>query len=193
VVAEDVRGLAMPEWLQVVGQIILGAGLLSAVITYVLREYEQVRQRRRELRGLLRLIAGEIARNINTLKGYEKAPQAIARSLETILNTRDWDENRVRLAQLMKSGERFDKLFTYYHVTALMEDSQLWKLMSEEEEESKEYEKGFYAHIALNRRAARTAYGAIEKELEQAGFNSDEIRKLEKELPEPDASENNDE
>jgi hypothetical protein len=49
----------MPEWLQVVGQIILGAGLLSAVITYVLREYEQVRQRRRELRGLLRLIAGK--------------------------------------------------------------------------------------------------------------------------------------
>jgi hypothetical protein len=173
------------EWLRLLGQIILGAGLFSAVVAYALREYEQALQRRRELRGLLRLIAGEITRNVSTLKGYEKDPQAIAHSVKTILHTRNWDENRVRLAQLMKSGERFDKIFTYYHVTALMEDSQLWKLMSEDEEASKEYEKGFYAHIALNRQAAKAAYGAIEKELEQAGFNSEseEIRKLEKELP----------
>ena len=171
----------------------MGAGLFSAVVAYVLREYEQVRQRRRELRGLLRLIAGEIARNVRTLKGYEKNPQAIAQSLHTILKTRNWDENRVRLAQLMKSGVRFDKIFTYYHVTALMEDSQLWKLMSEDEEESKEYVKGFCAHIALNRRAARAAYRAIENELEEAGLNSDEIRKLEKGLPKPDTSGNNDE
>jgi hypothetical protein len=179
------------EWLGGVLQILVGAGLLGAAAAYMLREYELVRQRRRELRGLLRLISGEIARNVRMINGYEENPQAVAQSLEPLLKTRDWNENRVRLAQLMKSGERFDKIFTYYHVTALMEDSQLWKLMSEGEEESKEHEKGFYAHIALNRRAARGAYGAIEKELEQAGFNSDEIRKRENEIPKPDTSENN--
>jgi hypothetical protein len=77
VVAAGVRELAV-ELLNDVGRIILGAGLLSAVATYFLRVREQKQQERRELRGLLRLIAGEIARNIGTLKGYEKNPRAIA-------------------------------------------------------------------------------------------------------------------
>jgi len=142
VVEESVRELAV-ELLSNVGQIILGAGLIGAVGTYFLREYEQTRARRRELRGLLRLVAGEIARNVSTLKWYEKNPQVvIAASPEKLLKTRNWDENRVRLAQLMKSGERFDKIFTYYDVVAKTEDAELWKRMSEDEQ-SKEYGKGF--------------------------------------------------
>ena len=183
------------ELLSNVAQIAVSAGLLSAAAAYLLRVREQKQQERRELRGLLRLIAGEIARNVSTLKGYEKNPRVlIAASLVTLLKSRNWDENQVRLAQLMESGERFGKIFTYYDVTARTEDAELWKRMSEDEQ-SKEYEKGekgLYGHVDLNRRAAKGAYGAIEKELEAAGFDSDEIRKLEKELPEPDASGNND-
>jgi hypothetical protein len=180
------------ELLSNVAQIAVSAGLLSAAAAYLLRVREQKQQERRELRGLLRLIAGEIARNVRTLKGYEKNPRVlIAASPETLLKSRNWDENRVRLAQLMESGERFGKIFTYYDVTARTEDAELWKRMGEDEQ-SKEYEKGLYGHVDLNRRAAKGAYGAIEKELEAAGFDSDEIRKLEKELPEPDASGNND-
>jgi hypothetical protein len=182
------------ELLSNVGQIILGAGLLSAVIAYWLRVREQNQRDRRELRGLLRLIAGEIARNVSTLKWYEKKPRVIiAISPERVLKSRNWDENRVRLAQLMRSGERFDKIFSYYDAVVQAEDAALWKLMSEDDEESKEREKGLYDHVALNRRAAKSAYRAIEQELEHAGFDSSEIRKREKLLPEPDASENTDE
>lgn len=112
------------EWLSsgvedpVVGTIVVGAILslvvLGAVVIYLLSEWGDRRQRKRELKGLLRILDTEIAGNEHLLRIFDEHPVWVARAPDYSLQTRAWEDVRVRLAQLLKSGKQFDDIANYY-------------------------------------------------------------------------------
>lgn len=99
----------------------LGVGaLVGAVVTHLLREWTESRREAREREGLLRLILSESRHNQKLLyRTYMDLAKiedsALLRALAPIdlfkLDT--WNETRIRLAQLLPSGE-FSYLATYY-------------------------------------------------------------------------------
>jgi hypothetical protein len=112
------------EWLSsapenpVVGTIVVGTLLsllvLGAVIVYLLGEWGDRRQRRRELQGLLRILDTEIAANERLLRIFEERPAWITRAPDHSLQSRAWEDARVRLAHLLKNHKQFDDIARYY-------------------------------------------------------------------------------
>jgi hypothetical protein len=145
---------------------------LGALAAYLLREYEQKRQRRRELRGLLRLVSGEITRNARTMDTFKTNPELIGWRPPGALKTRNWEENRVRLAQLMESDKRFETLYNYYHGTALQEEARKWEGSEAERTEA------FTPMIRRHELEAERAQKAIRDEMEHAGFDPEKHREL---------------
>jgi hypothetical protein len=98
-------------------------GVLVMLIQNHLRNKREQRNREEELRGLIRIVDFEMAQNENLLQealtvdtvtaaGAQYNPILELRNLET----RDWDNAKVRLARLAL-GEHFHSLNTYYRVT----------------------------------------------------------------------------
>jgi hypothetical protein len=114
----------LAEWLSsapenpVVGTIVVGTLLsllvLGAVIVYLLGEWGDRRQRRRELKGLLRILDTEIAANERLLRIFEERPAWITRAPDHSLQSRAWEDARVRLAHLLKNRKQFDDIARYY-------------------------------------------------------------------------------
>jgi hypothetical protein len=112
------------EWLSsalkdpVVGTIVVGTLLsllvLGAVIVYLLGEWGDRRQRKRELRGLLRILDIEIAANERLIRLFDEHPAWISRAPEHSLQSRAWEDARVRLTYLLKNRKQFDDIAEYY-------------------------------------------------------------------------------
>ena len=97
------------------------AAIGAAAVAYSFREFEAWRSRKRELKGLLRLLAVEIEYNKDILEAFknsrshpEKHPQ--------VLHTQAWEENKGRIAQLLKRGEDFGCLADYFMNVATFEE-----------------------------------------------------------------------
>jgi hypothetical protein len=103
-----------------VGQSIIGLGLLSALVAYMLRVWEDRRARKRKLRGMLRLLDSEVERNIRELKRYEAHPQTITDGTGGhSLGTKSWDAVRVAISEHLNSREFADLTSRYNHVEEL--------------------------------------------------------------------------
>jgi hypothetical protein len=94
--------------------IILGLVVLGAVIVYLLGEWGERRQRKRELKGLLRILDTEISANERLLRILDEHPAWITRAPNRSLQSRAWEDARVRLAHLLKNRKQFDDIARYY-------------------------------------------------------------------------------
>ncbi len=123
------------EWLSsapenpAVGTIVVGTVLslavLAAVIVYLLGEWGDRRQRKRELRGLLRILDTEIAANERLLRIFDEHPAWITRAPDHSLQSRAWEDVRARLAYLLKNRKQFDDIARYYGTIQAVEGYRL--------------------------------------------------------------------
>jgi len=97
------------------------AAIGAAAVAYSFREFEAWRSRKRELKGLLRLLAVEIEYNENILEAFENSRSRPEKHPQ-VLHTQAWDENRGRIAQLLKRGEDFGCLADYFMNVATFEE-----------------------------------------------------------------------
>jgi hypothetical protein len=102
-------------------QWIPGAAILVAAIAYFFREFEAWRSRKRELKGVLRLLAVEIEYNKDILEAFKNS-RSDPGELPQGLHTRAWEENRGRIAQLLKRSEDFGDLADYFMNVANFEE-----------------------------------------------------------------------
>ncbi|HZB08074.1 MAG TPA: hypothetical protein VE525_03055 [Rubrobacter sp.] len=108
----DLSGLA--QWIPV-------AAIVGAAGAYIFREVEGWRSRKRELKGLLRLLAVEIEYNKDILEAFKNSRSHPGEHPQ-VLHTRAWEENRGRIAQLLKRGEDFGYLADYFMNIANFEE-----------------------------------------------------------------------
>jgi hypothetical protein len=107
-------------------QWIPGVAIVAAAGAYFFREVEAWRSRKRELKGLLRLLAVEIEYNEDLLEASKNSPDmSHPQALPAGLHTRAWEENRGRIAQLLKRGEDFGRLADYFMNAAGFEEHRL--------------------------------------------------------------------
>ncbi len=109
----------MGEWLSSGAGVILVGALLSlavfsAVVIYLFGEWGDRRQRKRELKGLLKILDIEIAGNKRQLLIFDEYPVWITRAPSHSLQTRAWEDIRARLADLMKNDDQFNDIAKYY-------------------------------------------------------------------------------
>ena len=102
-------------------QWIPGAAIVAAAGAYFIREFEARRSRKRELKGLLRLLAVEIEYNKDILKAFKNSRSHPGEHPQ-VLHTQAWEENRGRIAQLLKRGEDFGRLADYFMNVATFEE-----------------------------------------------------------------------
>jgi hypothetical protein len=157
----------VPGWLVVAGQLLLGAGLLSAVAAFLLREYEHRRQRIRELRGLLRLLMTEIRINARELRQLDPRLEWLTVYPGMVTSTNAWDKSATRLAQLMRSDERFATVAAYYYsIKQMNEMRQLGQSRQLNIEES------MRSAVAIAVKNGDNALTALKDELREAGSGS---------------------
>lgn len=135
------------EWLSsapedpVVGTIVVGTVLslmvLGAVVVYLLGEWGERRQRKRELKGLLRILDTEIVTNERLLRIFDEHPDWLTRAPEHSLQSRTWEDVRVRLAYLLKDRKQFDDMARYYANIQAMEGYRLLDTGTLDEEHGK--------------------------------------------------------
>lgn len=164
--AESVRVLEMGEWLSgvaewlssapedpVVGTIVVGTILsllvLGAVMVYLLGEWGDRRQRKRELKGLLRILDIEIAANERLIRIFDERPAWISRAPDHSLQSRVWEDARVRLAYLLKSHEQFDDIAQYYGNIQAVEEYRLLDTGAESSEEHNQQRVNQQLHLLL--------------------------------------------
>lgn len=136
------------EWLSsapkdpVVGTIVVGTLLsllvLGAVVVYLLGEWGERRQRKRELEGLLRILDVEIAANERLLQIFEDHPAWITQAPDHSLQSRAWEDARVRLAHLLKNRRQFADIARYYGNIQAVEDYRLLDTGTEVSEEHRQ-------------------------------------------------------
>ena len=102
-------------------QLIPAAAIGAAAVAYSFREIEAWRSRKRELKGLLRLLAVEIEYNKDILEAF-KNPRSHPGDHPQGLHTQAWEENKGRIAQLLKRGEDFAVLADYFMNVATFEE-----------------------------------------------------------------------
>ena len=108
----DLSGLA--QWIPV-------AAIVGAAGAYIFSEVEGWRSRKRELKGLLRLLAVEIEYNEDILEAFKNSGSHPGEHPQG-LHTQAWEENRGRIAQLLKRGEDFGYLADYFMNIANFEE-----------------------------------------------------------------------
>jgi hypothetical protein len=102
-------------------QWIPGVAIVAAAGAYFFREVEAWRSRKRERKGLLRLLAVEIEYNENVLEAFKNSRSHPGEHPQG-LHTQAWQENRGRIAQLLKRGEDFGRLADYFMNVANFEE-----------------------------------------------------------------------
>jgi hypothetical protein len=97
------------------------AAIGVAAVAYFFREVEAWRSRKRELKGLLRLLAVEIEYNEDILEAFKNSRSHPGEHPQG-LHTQAWEENRGRIAQLLEHGEDFGQLADYFMSVAAVEE-----------------------------------------------------------------------
>jgi hypothetical protein len=111
------------EWVPVAA--IVGAAA-TYIFSYIFREIESWLARGRELKGLLRLLATEIAYNQKILKLFEERTNTLHDLAEGAgLRTGAWEENRGRIAQLIKDSKDLQALADYFVNVDVVEKERL--------------------------------------------------------------------
>jgi hypothetical protein len=99
-----------------------GAAIVGAAAAYIFTVIEARWARKRELKGLLRLLAVEIQYNEGVFDFLEGSPRMMGALAEGVgLQTRAWEENRARIAQLMKDIDELQDLADYFMNVAVFE------------------------------------------------------------------------
>jgi hypothetical protein len=119
----DLSGLV--QWIPV-------TAIVGAAGAYIFREVEAWRSRKRERKGLLRLLAVEIEYNGAIFNAITETPIVISELPGTSLHTQAWEENRGRIAQLLKHGEDYQCLADYFMNVAAFEKYRLEGLETED-------------------------------------------------------------
>jgi hypothetical protein len=154
------------EWLSsTMGIAILGTllalGVLAAVIAYLLGEWGERRQRKRELKGLLRILDIEIAGNKRQLQIFEEYPTWIAEAPDHSLQTKAWEDARTRLAYLLNNHKQFDDIARYYWN---IQEIERYRLDSTGAETSEENRQTYVtSQLRLLLKLSDTARGHIRK------------------------------
>jgi hypothetical protein len=131
------------------------AAIVGAAAAYIVREFEAWRSRRRELKGLLRLLSVEIEYNEHLLRVFEEYPRAIGEvAAGAGLLTRAWEENRERIAQLIKHSEDLQYLADYFMNVDVFEKGRLVQQGLEED---------YAEHIPVLREQGRDAQQVVNK------------------------------
>lgn len=107
----------MIEWISSLepppGWAALGGAILGAAAGYVAREIEDRRRRKSELKGLIKLIAVEIAHNDELIK-----PLLDSEHLKVpyghVPSSRNWDKANVRFVQILEDDALIEDLTKYY-------------------------------------------------------------------------------
>lgn len=92
---------------------LLGA-LLGAVATQTLREFLDYRQRKNELKGLLRLLDIETQRNRRQLEAFRDTPDWITNAPTKGIRFTEWDASKSRIAILLNDDTKFADIAKYY-------------------------------------------------------------------------------
>ena len=100
------------------------AAIGAAAVAYSFREIEAALSRKRELKGLLRLLAVEIEYNEDILEAFKNSRSHPGEHPQG-LHTQAWEENRGRIAQLLKRSEDFGDLADYFMNVATFEEYRL--------------------------------------------------------------------
>jgi hypothetical protein len=106
---------------EVVLQWIPVAAIGTAAVAFIFTEIEASFSRQRELKGLLRLLAAEIEYNKDILEAFKNSRSQLEKHLQG-LHTLAWEENKVRIAQLLKRSEDFGCLADYFMNVATFEE-----------------------------------------------------------------------
>ena len=107
--------MGLPEVSQAL-QVFGGLGVLGATVAYMLKTWGDWRQRRRERRGLLRLLLVEIEQNERQLRAFRTLPDWITDAPVGYLRSDAWEGARLRLAELLENEEVFSDIAQCYDI-----------------------------------------------------------------------------
>ncbi len=113
----------MREWLKSVGQVLTGLGLLVAAFIYLLEVWRGYQERVLELVGLLELVAIETSRNNQALSRLIREPQRLISPFGAPFQTEAWDQNSVRISQLLEDYTLFSLMARYYQSLQLAREA----------------------------------------------------------------------
>ncbi len=179
------------EWLSSdAGVITIVGALLSlavfvAVIVYLLGEWGDRRQRKKELKGLLKILDIEIAGNKRQLLIFDEYPVWITRAPDHSLQTRAWEDIRARLADLLRNDEQFSDIAKYYGNIQAIDRYRLGDIGTETSEEHRQQRVKEQLRLLLE--LSDIATGHIRKHVPDA-FIGTPLRSLEEGGPEAPSS-----
>ena len=107
---------------------------VAAIAFLLLGEWEDRRQRKRELKGLLRILDMEIAGNEHLLRIFDEHPGCFSGAPDPPLQTKAWEEVKIALVLLSKKDEQFDDIASYYENIQAVERERKKEIRSPEEE-----------------------------------------------------------
>lgn len=117
----------MRDWLKSIGQGLGGLGILVAALVYWVRAQTEMQaaaqERTGELVGLLSSVASEISINERTLDRLIGEPHRLVTPTEQVLVTRHWDQNALRIAQLLSDYGMFSPIAQYYECAQRLRES----------------------------------------------------------------------
>ena len=92
---------------------VLLAGSIGALSVFLLGVVRDRVRRRRELRGMARLVHTEITQNSVALKGFYETPGRVLSPVLNTVSTETWESVRVRMAEMMPADD-FGSVVYYY-------------------------------------------------------------------------------
>jgi hypothetical protein len=122
--------------------VILGVLLSLASVFFLLGEWEDRRQRKRGLKGLLRILDMEIAGNERLLRIFDEHPDCFPWTPARSLQTKAWEEVKIALVLLSKKDKQFHDIASYYEDIHAVERDRKEKVESSEEEPFRGLETG---------------------------------------------------
>lgn len=125
----------------------IGGAILSiASVVFLLGEWGDRRQRKRELKRVLTILDTEIATNERLLRIFDEHPTWVTQAPVHSLQTKAWEDVKVALVFLLKNDERFYDIASYYeNIQAIERERHLLCAEAETSEEE-------YGHQPLGKR-----------------------------------------
>jgi uncharacterized integral membrane protein len=98
---------------------VLLSGFLGALFVFFLGVFREFIHRRRELRGIARLVHSEITLNHLALETFYEKPQQVLSPLLTNIRTETWEGVHVRLAEMMPADDLGSLVYYYMYMQDL--------------------------------------------------------------------------
>jgi hypothetical protein len=101
-------------------QFLAAAGILAAALTFISERIVGRFQRRRELRGLMRILRAEIAGNQEKTEAFSEDHTVISNEFFPGWERYVWQENAPRIAQLISKSD-FERLTNHYQTLGALQ------------------------------------------------------------------------